>query len=93
MRPTSGWESPPRRRATGISHASRRLRPEQVVVDLVYHPLRTAWLLAADEVGARTVDGLGMLIHQAALQQERWLGARPDVGVMRAAAEAALAGR
>ena len=69
------------------------LRPEQVVVDLVYHPLRTAWLLAAEEVGARTVDGLGMLIHQAALQQERWLGVRPDVGVMRAAAEAALAGR
>ena len=69
------------------------LHPEQVVVDLVYHPLRTAWLSAADEVGARTVDGLGMLIHQAALQQQRWLGALPDVAVMRAAAESALLAR
>ncbi len=69
------------------------LRPEQVVADLVYHPLRTAWLRHADALGARTVDGLGMLIHQAALQQEGWLGARPDVAVMRAAAVAALAGR
>jgi len=66
------------------------LRAGQVVADLVYHPLRTAWLQAAAEVGARTIDGLGMLIHQAALQQERWLGVRPDVMVMRAAAEAAL---
>ncbi len=66
---------------------------DQVVVDLVYHPLRTAWLIAAEAIGARTVDGLGMLIHQAALQQERWIGVRPDTGVMRTAAEAALAGR
>ncbi len=70
-----------------------QLRDGQVVVDLVYHPLRTAWLTAAEALGARTVDGLGMLIHQAALQQERWIGVRPDTRVMRAAAEAALAGR
>ncbi|HYN31059.1 MAG TPA: hypothetical protein VES40_00425, partial [Ilumatobacteraceae bacterium] len=69
------------------------LRDEQVVVDLVYHPLRTAWLAAADAHGARTVDGLGMLIHQAALQQERWIGVLPDTAVMRTAAEAALAHR
>ena len=69
------------------------LRDDQVVVDLVYHPLRTAWLTAAESLGARTVDGLGMLIHQAALQQERWLGIRPDTTVMRTAAEAALADR
>jgi shikimate dehydrogenase len=69
------------------------LRGDQVVVDLVYHPLRTAWLTAAEALGTRTVDGLGMLIHQAALQQERWIGVRPDVRVMRAAAEAALADR
>jgi shikimate dehydrogenase len=71
----------------------RLLHPEQVVVDLVYHPLRTAWLLGADAVGARTVDGLGMLIHQAALQQQVWTGRHPDVSVMRSAAEAALASR
>lgn len=69
------------------------LRPGQVVVDLVYHPLRTAWLEAAERIGARPIDGLGMLIHQAALQQQRWLGAAADVEVMRTAAEAALARR
>lgn len=70
-----------------------RFRADQVVADLVYHPLRTAWLAAADQAGARTIDGLGMLIHQAALQQERWLQITPDTAAMRAAAEAALADR
>jgi len=68
------------------------LRPDHIVVDLVYHPLRTAWLRAAGDLGATTIDGLGMLVHQAVLQQERWLGHRPDPVAMRAAAEAALAG-
>ncbi len=67
------------------------LHPGQVVVDLVYHPLETAWLAAARDRGARAVDGLGMLVHQAALQQQSWLGTAADVRVMRAAAEAALA--
>jgi shikimate dehydrogenase len=65
----------------------------QVVADLVYHPLQTAWLEQARHAGARPIDGLGMLIHQAALQQQAWLGHLPDVGVMRRAAEAALAER
>jgi shikimate dehydrogenase len=70
------------------------LFPSQVVVDLVYHPLRTAWLIRAEQVGARTIDGLGMLIHQAALQQQAWLGRIPDVAVMRRAADGtALADR
>ena len=73
--------------------APGRLRPSQVVVDLVYHPLRTAWLDAAEHAGARAVDGLGMLIHQAALQQLAWLGELADVDVMRSAAENALARR
>lgn len=69
------------------------LNRTQVVVDLVYHPLQTVWLLQADQVGARTIDGLGMLIHQAALQQRAWLGQVPDVSVMRRAAEVALGDR
>lgn len=66
------------------------LRPEHVVADLVYHPLDTALLQAARAVGARALDGLGMLVHQAALQQRLWTGELPDVAVMRAAAEAEL---
>lgn len=69
------------------------LRAGQVVADLVYHPLETALLAAARSAGARVVDGLGMLVHQAALQQELWLGARPDTAVMRAAALDELAKR
>lgn len=69
------------------------LRAGQVVADLVYHPLDTALLVAARAAGATTVDGLGMLVHQAALQQQLWLGALPDVAVMRAAALRELAAR
>lgn len=69
------------------------LRPEQIVVDLVYHPLETALLRAAERAGCRTLDGLGMLVHQAVLQQELWTGRRPDPTDMRAAALAELARR
>jgi shikimate dehydrogenase len=69
------------------------LRPQHIVADLVYHPLDTALLAAARAIGARTVDGLGMLVHQAVLQQELWLGVRPDPAVMRAAAVQELAAR
>jgi shikimate dehydrogenase len=67
------------------------LRSGQVVADLVYHPLETALLRAAVACGARPIDGLGMLVHQAVLQQELWTGTRPDAAVMRAAAESELA--
>ena len=71
------------------------LREDQVVADLIYHPLETRWLADAGSRGCRTVDGLGMLVHQAALQQRIWLGdeAVIDTAAMRAAAETALAAR
>ncbi len=61
------------------------LRSGQVVADLVYHPLETPLLAAARAVGAHPVDGLGMLVHQAALQVERWSGQVAPVAVMREA--------
>ena len=69
------------------------LRPGQVVADLVYHPLETALLRAAAGAGCTTVDGLGMLVHQAVLQQELWTGHRPDPAPLRAAALAELTRR
>jgi shikimate dehydrogenase len=69
------------------------LREGQVVVDLVYHPLDTALLVAARRRGATTIDGLGMLVHQAVLQQQLWTGITPDPQIMRAAAERELATR
>ena len=66
------------------------LHPGQVLADLVYHPLETALLRGARDRGAAVVDGLGMLVHQAALQIELWTGCVPSIAAMRAAAEHAL---
>ncbi len=70
-----------------------RLRAGHVVADIVYHPRRTALLRAGEAAGATTVDGLGMLVHQAALQQVLWHGSQPSVAAMTAAAERELAAR
>ena len=67
------------------------LRAGQVVVDIVYHPLRTPLLAAAEEAGATCIDGLGMLIGQAALAFETWTATAAPVAAMRAAAVASLA--
>jgi shikimate dehydrogenase len=63
----------------------------QVVVDLIYHPRRTALLVAAEAAGATPVDGLGMLVHQAAHQFRIWTGLDAPLVAMRAAAERQLA--
>jgi shikimate dehydrogenase len=55
------------------------LRPDMVVTDLIYTPLKTDLLQTAEEVGCTVVDGLGMLLHQAVPGFERWFGQRPDV--------------
>lgn len=53
--------------------------PGAVVTDLVYNPLITDFLRVAAEKGCITVDGLGMLLHQATPGFERWFGKRPEV--------------
>jgi len=55
------------------------LHPGQVVTDIVYAPLETSLLQAAKAAGCLTVDGLGMLLHQAVPGFERWFGKRPEV--------------
>ena len=70
--------------------APSTVRADLVVADLVYHPLETPLLAAARAAGARPVDGLGMLVHQAALQVERWSGRPAPVDAMRAAVRAEL---
>lgn len=55
------------------------LSPKAVVNDLVYTPLHTEFLQLAEAMGATIVDGLGMLLHQAAPGFERWFGHRPEV--------------
>jgi shikimate dehydrogenase len=55
------------------------LQKGALVTDLVYAPLQTRLLRVAQEMGCVTVDGLGMLLHQAVPGFERWFGQRPVV--------------
>lgn len=50
-----------------------------VATDIVYIPLKTPFLAKAEAAGLKTVDGLGMLLHQAVPGFERWFGKRPEV--------------
>ena len=61
------------------------LRPGQVVVDLVYEPLETAWLAALRRQGVEAHNGLSMLVYQAAAAFELWTGFEAPVDVMRQA--------
>lgn len=70
-----------------------RLGTGQVVIDLVYHPAVTPLLAAARDQGLRTVNGLGMLIHQAAHAFRLWTSEDPPLEVMSAAAVAGLGHR
>jgi shikimate dehydrogenase len=56
-----------------------RLNPQALVTDLVYTPLKTQLLIEAEAMGCTVIDGLGMLLHQAAPGFERWFGLRPEV--------------
>jgi shikimate dehydrogenase len=66
------------------------LQPGQWVSDAVYNPLETELLRLAGERGAHPVDGLGMLIYQAADAIKIWTGKEPPVDIMKAAALKAL---
>ncbi|MEO6396323.1 MAG: shikimate dehydrogenase [Devosia sp.] len=62
-----------------------------IVTDIVYTPLVTPLLEEANARGLRTVDGLGMLLHQAVPGFEAWFGVRPEVTAeLRASVEADL---
>ena len=56
-----------------------RLHPQTIVSDIVYTPLETDLLRDAAEIGCHTIDGLGMLLHQAAPGFARWFGQTPEV--------------
>jgi shikimate dehydrogenase len=55
------------------------LKPSAAVCDIVYVPLATGLLATARARGLASVDGLGMLLHQAVPGFERWFGVRPAV--------------
>lgn len=55
------------------------MRSDALVADIVYVPLKTPFMHQAESVGLATVDGLGMLLHQAVPGFEKWFGRRPFV--------------
>ena len=69
------------------------LHTGHTVVDLVYHPADTPLLAAARAQGAAAVNGLGMLLHQAARAFTQWTGEPAPLEAMRAAVTTALAAR
>lgn len=66
------------------------LGPGQVVAELIYHPAETPLMAAARGRGARTANGLSMLVCQAAAAFERWTGHPAPIETMASSAAAAL---
>lgn len=60
---------------------------ETVAADVIASPPDTRFLKQARERGLKTIDGLGMIVHQGAIGFELWTGIEPDVAVMREAVE------
>jgi shikimate dehydrogenase len=58
--------------------------PDSAAVELAYNPPETEFMVAARRAGARAENGLGMLLHQAALAFERWTGQLPPMHVFEA---------
>jgi shikimate dehydrogenase len=61
-----------------------------VVMDIVYNPLKTRLLRAAETIGCRIIDGVSMFVYQGAFQFELWTGMRAPVEVMKKAVLNAL---
>lgn len=61
------------------------LRPTMVVADGIHNPPRTRLLQAAQAIGCKTADGLGMLVNQGVIGIKYWTGIDADAGVMRQA--------
>lgn len=59
------------------------LQPHHMVYDMIYSPPRTRLLAAAEEAGARTANGLSMLVHQGAISFEHWFNRTAPIDVMR----------
>ena len=67
------------------------LHEQMLVADIVYNPLETVLIRQASAVGAKAINGLGMLAWQGARSFEIWTGVKPPVAAMVGAALARFA--
>ena len=63
----------------------RLIAPHHMVFDCVYGPSKTALLRAAEQAGARSANGISMLLHQGALSFSIWFDRQPPIEAMRKA--------
>ena len=61
------------------------LRPDLIVCDVIPNHPRTQLLKMAEQQGAKTIDGLGMLVNQGAINFQLWTGKKAPVEVMKQA--------
>ena len=69
---------------------TKDINESMVVMDLIYNPEETVLLKEAKKQGAKTINGLGMLVYQGAIAFEIWTGVKPDVEIMKRALKEAL---
>ncbi len=60
------------------------LRPDLIVYDIVYNPMKTRLLREAESAGAKTISGVDMLVRQGALAFEKWTGHQAPIELMKA---------
>ena len=63
----------------------RLIAPHHMVFDCTYGPSKTALLRAAEQAGARSANGISMLLHQGALSFSIWFDREPPIDAMRKA--------
>lgn len=77
--------TPVGREGSEIPIDASSIEARHIVVDLIYHPEATPLVRSARENGAKAFNGMGMLLHQAALSFEIWTGVVAPIDAMRAA--------
>lgn len=71
--------------ADALPFPPAQIKAQWAIADLIYRPYETPLLLAAKKIGAFTIPGLGMLLHQGTLAFEIWTGLKAPLKVMRQA--------
>ena len=59
------------------------LKPNHIIFDAVYNPLKTKLILDAEKIGCKTISGVNMLVHQGAQSLRIWLGIEPPIQIMK----------
>jgi shikimate dehydrogenase len=61
------------------------LKPNHIIFDVIYNPLKTKLIKEAEEIGCKTISGVNMLVHQGAQSLRIWLGIEPPIKAMKEA--------